>query len=361
MARALSAEEKVRYPWASQITDYVPVGQWRRYGLLSAVAGICVLGLGVLVIYVIGRHVRLHGGVPHGTRVWIVVALSTALMAAGFFVGLVTTVTAWMQAFAVRALLVHVGDGPGPAVARHLADAPLTMPGLRRPRRALPFLRPVLMLGWRRLFGPQGAGVLSGRSGRRRASSTRGGCVSRLYLGDFAALEAALAEEVRAAKERDALAPVSVVVGSAAVASRLPRVLAVRLGGHANVRVLTVHRLASQLAAAGGLPAGRLLTAEAQARLVERIVGQITSRAGSYFGPVAGMPGLARAFARSIEDLRQAGVSGRCRLGSTARRPRRRAGRLVRLRVRTAVGAVHRPGRRLLGGSRCPQGRRRRG
>jgi hypothetical protein len=97
MARALSAEEKVRYPWASQITDYLPVGQWRRYGLLCAVAGICVLGLGVLVIYVIGWRVGLNGGVPHGTGVWIVVALSTALMAAGFFIGLVTTVTAWMR------------------------------------------------------------------------------------------------------------------------------------------------------------------------------------------------------------------------------------------------------------------------
>ena len=109
--------------------------------------------------------------------------------------------------------------------------------------------------------------------------------MSRLYLGDFAALEAALAQEVRTAKERDALAPVLVVVGSTAVASCLPRVLAARLGGHANVRVLTVHRLASQLAAAGGLPAGRLLTAEAQARLVERIVGQVTARAGQLLRP----------------------------------------------------------------------------
>ena len=133
--------------------------------------------------------------------------------------------------------------------------------------------------------------------------------MSRLYLGDFNALEAALAEDVRAAKRHDPLAPVTVVVGSAAVASRLPRLLAVRLGGHANVRVVTVHRLATQLAAAGGLPAQRLLTTEGQARLVERIAGQIASRPGSYFGPVAGMPGLARAFLRSIEDLRQAGVS----------------------------------------------------
>ena len=50
--------------------------------------------------------------------------------------------------------------------------------------------------------------------------------MNRLYLGGFDGLEAALATEVRAAKENDALAPVTVVVGSAAVASALPRTLA---------------------------------------------------------------------------------------------------------------------------------------
>jgi hypothetical protein len=97
VARTLSQEEKLRYPWASRITDYVPVGRWRRYGLLSAVTGICILGLGVLVIYVMGLHVHMRGGVPRGVDEWLVVALSTALMAAGFFVGMVTTITAGMN------------------------------------------------------------------------------------------------------------------------------------------------------------------------------------------------------------------------------------------------------------------------
>jgi RecB family exonuclease len=140
--------------------------------------------------------------------------------------------------------------------------------------------------------------------------------VNRLYLGGFDGLEAALAEEVRAAKERDAFAPVTVVVGSAAVASCLPRTLAQRLGGLGNLRVITLHRLAAQLARAGGSRADRLLTPEAQARLVERIVAQVTSRPGSHFGPVAGMPGLARAFLRSIEDMRQATVSAQADWGA---------------------------------------------
>jgi hypothetical protein len=131
--------------------------------------------------------------------------------------------------------------------------------------------------------------------------------VNRLYLGGFEGLQAALAEQVRAAKQADALAPVTLVVGSAAVASCLPRVLAARLGGVGNVRVVTLHRLAGQLAQASGY-ADRLLTAEAQTRLVERVVAQVTSRPGSHFGAVAGMPGLARAFLKSIEDMRQACV-----------------------------------------------------
>jgi RecB family exonuclease len=131
--------------------------------------------------------------------------------------------------------------------------------------------------------------------------------VNRLYLGGFSELEAALAEEVRAAKEHDAFAPITVVVGSATVVSYLPRVLAVHLGGLGNVRMVTLHRFASQLAHAGG-PSPAPLLPEVQVRLVERVVGRVASRPGSHFGPVAGMPGLARAFLRSIEDMRQAAM-----------------------------------------------------
>ena len=138
--------------------------------------------------------------------------------------------------------------------------------------------------------------------------------MNRLYLGGFDGLEAALAAEVQAAKASDALAPVTVVVGSAAVASYLPRRLAELLGGLGNVHVLTLHRLAGQLACAGGY-ADRSLSQEAQARLAERVVARVTSRSGSHFSPVAGMPGLGRAFLRSIEDLRQAQVTAQADWG----------------------------------------------
>ena len=95
MARALSQEEKVRYPWASQITDYVPVGPWRKYGALISAIGLGVLAVGIFAIYVMGLHVHIRHGVPRGVDEWAVVALSTALMAVGFFIGLVTAVEAW--------------------------------------------------------------------------------------------------------------------------------------------------------------------------------------------------------------------------------------------------------------------------
>jgi hypothetical protein len=97
VARPLSQEESTRYPWASQITDYMPVGTWRKYGLLVAVAGICILGLGMVVIYVAGLHVHMRNGVPRGIDEWLVVSVSTALMAFGFIVGLLTALTAWRQ------------------------------------------------------------------------------------------------------------------------------------------------------------------------------------------------------------------------------------------------------------------------
>jgi hypothetical protein len=95
VARPLSQEESTRYPWASQITDYLPVGPWRRYGLLLSIAGISILGLGMVFLYVAGLHIHLRNGVPRRIDEWVIVAVSTALMGFGFFVGLLTALAAW--------------------------------------------------------------------------------------------------------------------------------------------------------------------------------------------------------------------------------------------------------------------------
>jgi hypothetical protein len=97
VARPLTQEENTRYPWASQITDYMPVGALRRYAVYAGVAGICILGFGLVVIYVAGLHVHMRNGVPRGIDEWLVVSVSTAFMAYAVVVGLLTAITAWRK------------------------------------------------------------------------------------------------------------------------------------------------------------------------------------------------------------------------------------------------------------------------
>ena len=56
---------KQRYPWASQITDYVPVGRWRRIGVITAGVGFAWFILGAATVFVIRKSVQLKGGLPH--------------------------------------------------------------------------------------------------------------------------------------------------------------------------------------------------------------------------------------------------------------------------------------------------------
>jgi hypothetical protein len=94
MARALTEDEQLRYPWASQINDYVPVGRWRRVGIVLAWAGFTVLVLGALAIYVITTHLHVRHGLPRGVDEYAVFGVALALMWSGFTIGLVTTVSA---------------------------------------------------------------------------------------------------------------------------------------------------------------------------------------------------------------------------------------------------------------------------
>ena len=132
--------------------------------------------------------------------------------------------------------------------------------------------------------------------------------MGHLYTGDLGALEAALTAEAQAVRERDALAPVTLIVGSAALATYLSWLLAERLGGHANVRAVTIYRFALDLAQRSGLRADHVLTDEARLRLGERVVASVTASPESSFRSLRGMPGLVPAFLRSIEDLREARV-----------------------------------------------------
>ena len=128
-----------------------------------------------------------------------------------------------------------------------------------------------------------------------------------LISGRFPELEDALCERIAELKRDDALAPLTVVVGSAAVRTRIGDLLVRRLGAVANLTVATLGRLAADLVAAerGAPPA--VLGGLARERLVRRLVA---GRAGEleYFRPVVDRPHFAQALAATLTDLREACV-----------------------------------------------------
>jgi hypothetical protein len=82
MARELRGDEKLRYPWASRINDFVPVGRMRRYTLFVAWAGFAVLVVGTIVLAVSQQHVHLGlhiAGSASGVEA-VVKAVSAAMM-----------------------------------------------------------------------------------------------------------------------------------------------------------------------------------------------------------------------------------------------------------------------------------------
>ena len=138
----------------------------------------------------------------------------------------------------------------------------------------------------------------------------------RLVLGGRPHLEEALAAWIAAVKGGEPLREVVVVTGSNLACGHLSRSVAGHLGVHAGVRFLSIHALAPELAAdslafasSGADPdRKRLLSPLLRERLVAALVARRAADTGWYFEAVARTPGLPRALARTIDDLREAGV-----------------------------------------------------
>ena len=128
-----------------------------------------------------------------------------------------------------------------------------------------------------------------------------------LISGRFPELEDALCERIAQLKRDDALAPLTVVVGSAAVRTRVGDLVVRRLGAVANLTVATLGRLAADLVAAERGAPPVVLGGLARERLVRRLVAE---RAGEleYFRPVVDRPHFAQALAATLTDLREACV-----------------------------------------------------
>src|SRR5665647_2822689 len=126
------------------------------------------------------------------------------------------------------------------------------------------------------------------------------------YVGRFPELEDALVERVLELRRGRPLAPLTIVVGSSSVRTRVGDLLVRRLGAIANVWVVTLSRLAADLViAARGAPRPTL-AGIARERLIRRLVA---SRELAYFAPVQDRPHFPRAVAATFADLREARVA----------------------------------------------------
>src|SRR4051794_5306388 len=127
----------------------------------------------------------------------------------------------------------------------------------------------------------------------------------RLLTGSRNALERFLADEVRVQRDRDPLAPLSIVVGGTLMRPYLRRRLAVLTGGHLNVRMMTVGELGLRLGHGRLVRDGR----RPLPFLADRILAQqVAVDCPGYFEPVAAMPGFPGVLLRTLRDLRGAGV-----------------------------------------------------
>ncbi len=127
----------------------------------------------------------------------------------------------------------------------------------------------------------------------------------KLILSPAAILEDELAAALERAKEPDALAPVTILVGNTLLRPYLQRRLAEITGGHVNVQIQTFTGLSLNLGEHAMLARGRSLLPPLASRVLAQ---QVARGATRYFKPVAGSPGFAQALRRLIGELREAGI-----------------------------------------------------
>jgi hypothetical protein len=94
VSRALSAEENNRYPWASRINDYVPVGRLRHAALTASGIGLLVLTIGAGVLFLQATNVREGIGLTTTLFGQITLVVSGVLIGFGFVFGIITAITA---------------------------------------------------------------------------------------------------------------------------------------------------------------------------------------------------------------------------------------------------------------------------
>lgn len=97
MSRALTAEEQQRYPWASRINDFVPVGLVRKVGLWAAVLAVVFFIAGTVALALVAVDIRQGVSYTSGTLGRITLALSGICAVAGLVLGLIGLVPALLR------------------------------------------------------------------------------------------------------------------------------------------------------------------------------------------------------------------------------------------------------------------------
>ena len=123
MARSLTPDELARYPWASQISDYVPVGRLRAIGVLVGIAGLVVLLLGALVSVAAAQNVH-HAVAMNHLPTKLGVYLGVALTGVAALIGVVTLVEGLLKRGSL-ALLCWSVVAIAPAVIMFLVVRPM--------------------------------------------------------------------------------------------------------------------------------------------------------------------------------------------------------------------------------------------
>ena len=95
MARQLTPDELTRYPWASQIGDFVPVGRLRTIAVLIGIGGFFVLLLGCIISLAAAENIRHAVTMSHWATAAGVYG-GIALSAVGAVLGAVTLVQ-WLS------------------------------------------------------------------------------------------------------------------------------------------------------------------------------------------------------------------------------------------------------------------------
>jgi hypothetical protein len=108
VARPLTSDELTRYPWASRIGDYVPVGRLRTMAVLIGLGGLAVLLLGCIVSLAAAENIRNAVTMSHWATAAGVYG-SIALSAMGAVLGAVTLVQWLMRRGSITPLVWSIG------------------------------------------------------------------------------------------------------------------------------------------------------------------------------------------------------------------------------------------------------------